>query len=89
MKYVVVYDISDTKRRNKVSKLLSSYGMRVQFSCFEIEASLSGVKRIEKEISEIIDHDTDRVFIFPISRYVIDMVQKFGVVKELNESTVL
>jgi len=32
---VVVYDIVNDKRRNKLSKYLQSYGIRVQKSCFE------------------------------------------------------
>jgi CRISPR-associated protein Cas2 len=32
---VVIYDISDTKRRNKLVKVMKSYGGRVQLSAFE------------------------------------------------------
>jgi CRISPR-associated protein Cas2 len=32
---VVIYDISDNKKRNKVVRILKSYGFRVQKSCFE------------------------------------------------------
>jgi len=37
MKYVVTYDISNDKRRTKLSDLLGSYGERVNYSVFEIE----------------------------------------------------
>jgi len=39
MKYVVTYDISNDKRRTKLSDLLGSYGERVNYSVFEIELS--------------------------------------------------
>ncbi|MBI1938210.1 MAG: CRISPR-associated endonuclease Cas2 [Ignavibacteriales bacterium] len=35
MIYVITYDIDDDKRRNKISKLLEEYGVRVQESVFE------------------------------------------------------
>lgn len=36
MKYfLVIYDISNDKRRNKISKVLEGYGKRVQYSAFE------------------------------------------------------
>ncbi|MBS1644460.1 MAG: CRISPR-associated endonuclease Cas2 [Bacteroidetes bacterium] len=36
---IVAYDISNTKVRTKFSKFLAQYGVRVQFSVFEIENS--------------------------------------------------
>lgn len=33
--YVISYDISNNRLRNKVAKLLEGYGRRVQFSVFE------------------------------------------------------
>lgn len=50
MKYVVTYDIANDKRRTKLSDLLGTYGVRVNYSVFEIE--LSEVKR-EKLLYEI------------------------------------
>jgi CRISPR-associated protein Cas2 len=50
MKYVVTYDIVNDKRRTKLSDLLGKYGIRVNYSVFEIE--LSDAKR-EKLLYEI------------------------------------
>jgi CRISPR-associated protein Cas2 len=50
MKYVVTYDISNDKRRTKLSDLLEGYGVRVNYSVFEVE--LSEAKR-EKLLYEI------------------------------------
>ena len=33
--YVVTYDVGDTKRRDKVVKLMESIGTRMNFSVFE------------------------------------------------------
>ena len=50
MKYIVTYDISNDKRRTKLSDILEGYGVRVNYSVFEIE--LSEAKR-EKLLYEI------------------------------------
>ena len=50
MKYVVTYDITNDKRRTKLSDLLGTYGNRVNYSVFEIE--LSEAKR-EKLLYDI------------------------------------
>ena len=36
---LITYDISQTKRRTKVEKLLSSYGFRANYSVFELNIS--------------------------------------------------
>lgn len=34
-RYVVVYDIPDDRRRNRIAQILEGYGERVQYSVFE------------------------------------------------------
>ena len=50
MKYIVCYDISNDKRRTKLSDILEGFGVRVNYSVFEIE--LSEAKR-ETLLNEI------------------------------------
>jgi len=47
MYYLITYDIANTKRRNKLSELLEKYGLRVNYSVFELDIS-------KKELKEII-----------------------------------
>jgi CRISPR-associated protein Cas2 len=68
MKYLVTYDISDDKIRSNLSKFLLKYGVRVQFSCFELECNEKELKEITSFIESIIDIETDSVFLFPISK---------------------
>jgi CRISPR-associated protein Cas2 len=51
MKYVVVYDISNDKRRKKLSDLLEKYGFRVNYSVFEIELNKTKFKKLLNEIN--------------------------------------
>jgi len=61
MKYVVTYDISNDKRRKKVSDILETYGVRVNYSVFEIE--LSQAKRetllYEIQLKKLINNKYD------------------------------
>ncbi len=51
---VVIYDISDNKRRGKLSKLLKSYGFRVQKSAFECYLRLNIYNKLMKEIDKYV-----------------------------------
>lgn len=63
MKYIIAYDISDDKRRNKLSALLDKYGTRVQYSIYEIEINQTKLKYLIKKIKEqkLCDKNSDSV----------------------------
>ncbi|MBD3808682.1 MAG: CRISPR-associated endonuclease Cas2 [Epsilonproteobacteria bacterium] len=52
MRYVVAYDISNDKRRKKMGDLLERYGIRVNFSVFEIELNATKYKKLLEEIED-------------------------------------
>lgn len=64
---IVAYDITNNKTRNQFSKFLEQYGVRVQFSVFEIQNSkrvLDIVKnRIEGKFSKRFEPG-DSIYIF-------------------------
>ena len=62
--YVVVYDISDNKRRLKISKLMESLGFRVQGSVFEGYLTNQERNRLVERVNRIIDPDQDSVRIY-------------------------
>lgn len=53
---VVTYDISSTKKRNKIVALLESYGFRVQKSVFEIELTESQYFALKKQLNKILEY---------------------------------
>lgn len=66
MKYLICYDISNHKRRAKVSKYLCNKGDRTQksfFSCIITNTDISGVKNALKAL---IDPKKDKVAVYPI-----------------------
>lgn len=56
---LIIYDIIDTKRRNKMVKLLESYGMRVQKSAFETLLKKEEFEKIVRDIQKIITEEDD------------------------------
>lgn len=55
MYVVATYDISSTKRRNKVVALLESYGFRVQKSVFELEMTEPQYHLLKKQLNKILE----------------------------------
>jgi len=65
-KHLVSYDIIEDKRRNKVSKLLKDYGIRVQYSVFEIFVDQKKLVTIANRLEKLINTKTDSVRIYKI-----------------------
>lgn len=49
---LIIYDIVDNKRRNKLVSFLQGYGFRVQKSCFEVLISKSLFNKLKGEIAK-------------------------------------
>lgn len=62
----LVYDIVDTKKRNKIVKACKQYGLyRVQKSVFLGTLNNNEIDEISLRCQDIIDEDKDSVYIFP------------------------
>ena len=66
MTWVVAYDVSVDKRRNKIAKLLVAKGIRLQKSVFLVEGPPRNVARLVRELAALIDDSTDRVCAWPL-----------------------
>ena len=51
MFYIISYDITEDRLRNKVSKILSSYGTRVQKSVFELDLQPNQFSQVLRSLS--------------------------------------
>ena len=64
-----IYDISKNKNRNKLIKLAQEYGLyRVQKSVFLGDVEMNLLDEITLQSEEIINKDTDSVYIFPMCK---------------------
>lgn len=59
---VISYDISNNRRRLKVSRLLENFGgARVQLSVFECHLEAAHWPRLQKRLQQLIKNDEDSV----------------------------
>lgn len=75
---VVVYDIADNHRLNRVAKVIKDYGMRVQKSKFEVTVDTAIFSEIKSRIEEIIEPAEDGVKYFPLCEKCAGTVEIIG-----------
>ena len=78
MLYVVIYDVSDDKRRKRVFNLLEGYGRRVQFSAFECLLNDRKFEELRVRLAKVVKMSDDSVRFYPISRHTLGQVVIWG-----------
>ena len=63
MKILVLYDMSDSKKRRKVQKRVSENSFFYQKSAYEIDVEICNLKEVKKFLEEICE-ESDKVHIF-------------------------
>lgn len=66
MRYLVVYDICDEKRLNRVARILKDYGDRVQKSKFELEIRPLTLLEILARAKKVIEPGEDGIKYIPL-----------------------
>lgn len=59
--FLVCYDISEDKRRNKTFQILRGFGDHLQFSVFECQLTRTDLIRLRAELAQVIHHKEDQV----------------------------
>ena len=83
---LVIYDIVDNKRRNKLVKLLESYGFRVQKSAFEARLSEKQYQKLLESIEKFAIEE-DNIRTYKINGQ--GEIRSFGVFHDTLENEVL
>ena len=78
MHIIVVYDISDNKRRERLRKALRQFGKSVQKSVFECDLSPRQVEKMSKTIRDIMSAGEDNVRYYQMCKSCIAGVEVFG-----------
>jgi CRISPR-associated protein Cas2 len=68
MLYIISYDISDTPRRTKVSKILDDFGDRVQYSVFECLLDQDLVEKMILNLGKVVNSEEDSIRIHALCR---------------------
>lgn len=61
---VIAYDSPSDKRRNKMAKLLKSYGERRQYSLFEARVTREQWASLQKELVKLTDESEDTLAVY-------------------------
>lgn len=65
-RYIVTYDISDSKRLRKMFKKMNGFGDPLQYSVFVCDLSAKEKILMEETLTEIINSKEDRILIVDI-----------------------
>ncbi|MBX7224372.1 MAG: CRISPR-associated endonuclease Cas2 [Blastocatellia bacterium] len=68
MYVLVVYDIANQRRLQKIAALLERYGLRIQRSVFECELNPPQIAQLCAEIKAVMNRKQDRVQLYPLCR---------------------
>ena len=63
---LIIYDIVDNKKRNRLATFLNGYGNRVQKSAFEAKLSKRKYEKLIREIPKFCDRTEDSIRVYKI-----------------------
>lgn len=84
---IVSYDLVDDKRRTKVLKLMKGYGTHVQYSVFECDLDARQFAKLQGELRERIDRNTDSVRCYRIDQIGVQRINIIGIGRVTVEPT--
>ena len=88
--YVICYDISNTKKRNKIFKTLKNYGKHMQLSVFECDISEKQLKKLMRQVEKIMGEEEDwSILIYSLCDRCREKVIALGKVDETDEVIIL
>jgi len=85
--WVIVYDISDDRRRTRLHTALLDYGTPVQYSVFECDLSPQELITIGRELRGLIDLNTDSVRCYRLDEAAVQRIAIYGIGKVTTQPT--
>ncbi|MAX23380.1 MAG: CRISPR-associated endonuclease Cas2 [Phycisphaeraceae bacterium] len=64
--YVITYDVSDDKRRNRIFKTLYDHGDHVQFSVFVCQLTKRERVDLMAKLTHIVNHKEDQIMLIDL-----------------------
>lgn len=91
MRFLICYDITDDSLRNKIVKILESYGERIQYSVFEFNLTKAKILEMKHKLikKKILDKKRMSFSIYPICEECYKKVERYGNNRLLNEKNIV
>ncbi|WP_179251243.1 CRISPR-associated endonuclease Cas2 [Enemella evansiae] len=61
--YLIAYDVTDDRRRERLAQLLGTYGDRIQFGVFLIRVKPARIVRLTEAMTDLVSRHEDSVLI--------------------------
>jgi CRISPR-associated protein Cas2 len=62
-RYLICYDVTDDPRRDKLAKVIQTYGDRIQYSVFLVDTKPAKLIRLRAAMHHVIDPAADSILI--------------------------
>ena len=63
---IIAYDVADDRRRYHLCKALERYGMRIQYSVFELSLKPKDLHKLVDHLTGLIDNTEDRLLVMQL-----------------------
>lgn len=83
-KVLIIYDISDDKRRRNIVKMLNGFGNRIQFSAFEANLSENNYNKLLLNLKKI-ENNEDSIIVYKMNNQT--EIMEFGNEREISNIT--
>lgn len=79
MRILISYDISDTKRRNKIATILEGHGYRVQYSVFECDLDQRKLTALRKRLRPLVKGNLEEsIRFYPLTAECVERIHVLG-----------
>jgi CRISPR-associated protein Cas2 len=78
MRFVVCYDVSDDRRRDRIARALLDFGARKQESVFAATLDEELKERMLEKLGKLINAAEDSIFVFPLCQACVGKCRVLG-----------
>ena len=77
-RYVIAYDVSDNRIRNRIFRILKSYGVHAEKSVFECSLTVTTMEHLKNDLIKIMNPITDTLKIYRLTPTRSEAIFTFG-----------
>jgi CRISPR-associated protein Cas2 len=75
---IIAYDVADDRRRYHLCKTLERYGIRIQYSIFELSLKPKDLYKLVDHLTGLIDNTEDRLLVMQLCGGCLHSMGRYG-----------